>query len=156
MHYCVYLFTQELNVSTQKNTGAGQTLSGDFLNEEMHKQKNQQENRQANVFRINHERNSDICGVFMIFIFSVIVDLWCSVNFYCTAKWFSHIYIYSFSSIILHHVPSQVIRYSFLCYIVGSNSTICNHTLRWSLLKQQCNITFVSLNDNRSSNMPVC
>lgn len=74
MHYCVYLFTQELNVSTQKNTGAGQTLSGDFLNEEMHKQKNQQENRQANVFRINHERNSDICGVFMIFIFSVIVE----------------------------------------------------------------------------------
>ena len=40
----------------------------------------------------------------------MIVDLHCSVNFYRTAKWPSHIYIYIYfySQIILQHVPSQV------------------------------------------------
>ena len=69
------------------------------------------------------------------FNFSFIVDLQCSVNFYCTSKWPSHIYIYlyiyihiyiyththSFLHIILHHVPSQVTRYSSLCYTAGSH-----------------------------------
>ena len=63
---------------------------------------------------------------FLIFIFSIIVNLQYSVNFYYTAKWPSHTYIcmymhiYSFSHIIFHHVPSQAIRYSFLCYTAGS------------------------------------
>jgi len=42
------------------------------------------------------------------------VDLQCSVNF-CLAKWPSYTYTHSFSHIILHHVPSQVIGYSSLC-----------------------------------------
>ena len=33
---------------------------------------------------------------FMTFIFSIIVDLQCSVNFYCTEKWPSHTYTYIF------------------------------------------------------------
>ena len=31
---------------------------------------------------------------FTVFIFSIIVDLWCSVHFYCTAEWPSHTYTY--------------------------------------------------------------
>ena len=62
-----------------------------------------------------------------IFIFSVIVDLQCSVNFCYTEKWLSYIYIYthththSFSHIhiIFHRVSSQVTRYSSLYYTVG-------------------------------------
>ena len=69
----------------------------------------------------------------MIFIFYIIVDLQCSVNFYFTEKWPSQIYIYThtFSHIILHHVPSQVTGYSSLCYTAGShclstlNATVC-------------------------------
>ena len=57
------------------------------------------------------ETSYNIVLYFMIFIFSVIVDLQCSVNFYCTAKGPSHAYIYlSFSPIIRHHVPLQVAR----------------------------------------------
>ena len=47
--------------------------------------------------------------LYMIFIFSIIVDLLCSVNFYCTAKWTSHththIYILflTLPSIMFHH-----------------------------------------------------
>ena len=44
----------------------------------------------------------------MIFIFSIVVGLQCSVSFLCTV---THIYIHSFSHIILHHVPSQVTSY---------------------------------------------
>ena len=43
----------------------------------------------------------------MIFIFSIIAGLQCSVNFYCTAKWPSHTHTYilflTLSSIMLHH-----------------------------------------------------
>ena len=46
-------------------------------------------------------------SLFMIFISSIIVGLECSVNFCYTSKWPSHTYIYIFSRIILHHVPSQ-------------------------------------------------
>ena len=40
------------------------------------------------------------------------VDLQCSINFYCTAKWpsYTYIYMHSFSHIIFHYVPSQMIR----------------------------------------------
>ena len=58
---------------------------------------------------------------FKIFIFSLIGDLQCSVNFCCIAKWPSHTYKYSFSHFILHHVQSQVTRYSSLCYTAGSH-----------------------------------
>ena len=54
----------------------------------------------------------------MIFIFSVILDVQYSDDFYCTAKWPSHI---SFSHITLHHVPSKGTRYSSLCYTAGSH-----------------------------------
>ena len=50
---------------------------------------------------------------FKIFIFSIIVDLHCSINFYCRAKWSSHVCVcvYTFfSSHYPHHVPSQVTR----------------------------------------------
>ena len=43
----------------------------------------------------------------MIFMFSFIIDLQWSVNFYCTAKWPSHTSIYSFSHIILHQALAQ-------------------------------------------------
>ena len=38
-------------------------------------------------------------------------DLQCSVNFAVP----TYIYMHSFSNIILHHVPSEVIRYTVLC-----------------------------------------
>ena len=57
----------------------------------------------------------------MIFIFSIIVDFPCSVNFYCTARWPSHTHIPSFSHVALHHVPSQVTRYSSLGWTAGSH-----------------------------------
>ena len=49
----------------------------------------------------------------MIFIFSIIFGLQCSVN--STVQQsdpVTHTYIHSFSHIIFHHVPSQVTRYS--------------------------------------------
>ena len=59
---------------------------------------------------------------FIIFIFSIMVDLHCSVNFYYTEMWHSHTYRHSsFSHIILHHVPSQVTGHSSLCYTAGSH-----------------------------------
>ena len=58
---------------------------------------------------------------FIFYDFSIIVNLQCSVNYYCTAKWLSHIYIYSFSDITLHDIPSQGTRYSSLCYTAGSH-----------------------------------
>ena len=62
---------------------------------------------------------------FIWFLFFPLVDLQGSVNFYWTAKWPSHTYIDididSFSHIILLHVPSQVTRYSCLCYTAGSH-----------------------------------
>ena len=51
-----------------------------------------------------------------IFIFSIIVDWQCSVNFCCIEKWLSCTYIHSLSHIILHRVPPQVTRCSFLCH----------------------------------------
>ena len=57
---------------------------------------------------------------FLLKKFYIVADLQCSINFCCTAKWSSYTYIYSFPHIILHHVWSQVIRYSSLCYIVYS------------------------------------
>ena len=48
-----------------------------------------------------------------ILFFSVIADLQCSINFYCTAERPSHTYTFFFS---LYHVPSQMTRYSSLCY----------------------------------------
>ena len=65
------------------------------------------------------------------FIFSIIVDWQCSVHFCCTAKWPSHVCVYTHtyiyihthtciythihpcSHIILHHVPSQMTGYTF-------------------------------------------
>ena len=73
----------------------------------------------AFVFIINH------IILWLYLFFSIIVDLQDSVNLYCTAKWHSHTYIYiyihSFSHIILHLVPSQVIIYGSLCYTEGSH-----------------------------------
>ena len=40
-----------------------------------------------------------------------------------------HKYIHSFSHIILHHVPSQVTRYSSLCCIAGSQTPSPSHSL---------------------------
>ena len=62
----------------------------------------------------------------------IIVDLQCSVNLlyskvtqsymhYIYIYIYTHTHIYSFSHIILHHFPSQVTRYSSLCYIGGSH-----------------------------------
>ena len=67
--------------------------------------------------------------------FFIVVDLQCSVNFCRTAKWPSYTYIciHSFSHIILHHVPSQMTRYSSLCHTAGShfsctpNATFCKY-----------------------------
>ena len=54
--------------------------------------------------------------------FIIIVDLQCCINLCCIAIWPNHTYIYihSFSHIIFHHVLSQEIGYSSLCYRVGS------------------------------------
>ena len=57
---------------------------------------------------------------------------------------FKNVCIYSFSHVILHPVPSQVIRYSSLCYTVGShclstpNAIVCiNHYLSFRMVKIQ-------------------
>ena len=52
----------------------------------------------------------------MIFVFSIIVGLQCSVNFSTVqqsdpvAHTQTHVYTHSFSHVILHHAPSQVTR----------------------------------------------
>ena len=58
---------------------------------------------------------------FLIFILSILFDLHCYVNIWCTAKWQSFIYIYKYtyilfftlSSIMFHH---KWFIYSSLCY----------------------------------------
>ena len=56
------------------------------------------------------------------FIFSIIVDSQYSVNFCCTySKVTEPYYIYILFLIILHHVPSQVTKYSSLCYTAESH-----------------------------------
>ena len=57
----------------------------------------------------------------MIFIFSIIAGFQLSVFYVQQGDPGTHTYIHSFSHIILHHVPSQVTRYSFQCYTVGSH-----------------------------------
>ena len=70
---------------------------------------------------------------FMIFIFSSIVDLQCSVNFYCTAKWPSQAYVYVYVYILFssHYPPSCCIttRYSSLCYTTGSHCLPTPHAV---------------------------
>ena len=46
----------------------------------------------------------------------------------------NYIYTHSFSHIILHHVPSQVISYSSLCYTVGSHLLIHSKCISLHLL----------------------
>ena len=50
-----------------------------------------------------------------------IADLQCCVSFWCTAKWFSciYMYIYILFHILFHYGLSQDIEYSSLCYTVG-------------------------------------
>ena len=76
--------------------------------------------------------------LFAFFVFnflnSSIVDLQCSVNFCCTAKWPSQTYIniYSFSHIIFHHVLSRVIGYSSPCCTAGPHCiSILNAIVCW-------------------------
>ena len=66
------------------------------------------------------------CLLYISTSFLIRVDLKCSVNFCCTAKWYMYIYTHthSFFHIIFHHVPSQVIGYSFLCYIYSRISLL--------------------------------
>jgi len=55
----------------------------------------------------------------MIFTFSIIAGLQCSVNFLPHSKMtqsHTHTYIHSFCHIILHHAPSYVTRYCSQCY----------------------------------------
>ena len=66
-------------------------------------------------------------------IFLVIVDLQCSVSFYCIAKWPCHTYIHGLFLIIFYHILSQEIRYSSLCCTAVSQliHSKCNS---WHLL----------------------
>ena len=57
--------------------------------------------------------------LFFFFILNVVDSQHC-VNFWCTAEWPSHTHIYILFLIIFHHVLSQEIGYSFLCYTVES------------------------------------
>ena len=58
--------------------------------------------------------------LFFFKIFFIISVLQYCVNFCCNSKVTQlYTYIYSFSHIIFHHVPSQVIRYTFLGYTAG-------------------------------------
>ena len=64
--------------------------------------------------------------ILLIYIFSIILGLQCSVNFLLYSKVTqSHthinIYTHSFSHFILHYIPSQVTRYSSLYCIAGSH-----------------------------------
>ena len=53
-----------------------------------------------------------------IYIYWTIVDLYCCVNFCCTAKWLSHRHIYNLYYVLFHYGLSQDIEYSSLCYTV--------------------------------------
>ena len=59
------------------------------------------------------------CTVLKFLFYSSIVDLQCCLNFCCTAKWLSCIYIYIPFHIIFHYGLSQDIEYNFLCYTIG-------------------------------------
>ena len=54
---------------------------------------------------------------FFFFNFFIIVDLQCSVDFYCTAKRCNYTYIYTF--FFSHYLLSQEIGYASLCYTAG-------------------------------------
>jgi len=82
--------------------------------------------------RTQSQYTKSVAFPFLRVLFFLTVDLQCSVDFCCTAKWYiyispmvththTYIYIHSFSHIILHHVPSQVTRYSSLCFAAGSH-----------------------------------
>ena len=72
-------------------------------------------------------------AVFLFYHFKIIVDLQCSATFCCTAEWpsYTYIYIHYFPHIILHPIPSQMIKYSSLHYTIGfhclstSNAIFC-------------------------------
>ena len=52
-------------------------------------------------------------------IYGKYIDLQCCVNFSCTAKGFSYMYIYIFFHILSYYGLSQDIECSSLCYTVG-------------------------------------
>ena len=62
---------------------------------------------------------------FMIFNFSVVFDLQCSVNFYCTAKWPSHTYIYIYN-IYMHDIYIYICVYIYILFLTLS-SIRCHH-----------------------------
>ena len=82
--------------------------------------------------------------------FLIIVDLQCSVNFCCIAKWpVSYIHLYTFFfHLILRAVPAQVLRYSSLCYTAGSPSSY----LKWAFSSQNacCGLPSLFQRDQRS------
>ena len=61
---------------------------------------------------------------FIFFFILNVVDLQCCFNFWCTAKWFSHTYIYIYTFfyiyILFHFSTSQNFEYSSLCSTVGT------------------------------------
>ena len=74
-----------------------------------------------------------LCNFFIRFLFlkNITLDLPCSVNFCCAAKWPSHMYTHSFSHTILHHALPQMARYSSLCYTAGSHCLSIQNAIVW-------------------------
>ena len=54
--------------------------------------------------------------------FFILVDLQCCqfLLYSKVTQSYTHIYMHSFSHVILHRIPSQVTRWSSLCYTTGS------------------------------------
>ena len=81
--------------------------------------------------KTNFNKCDSLCRLQMLSTFKnfIVVDLQCCISSVHKSDPVMHIYIYthtyiyihSFSHIIPHHVPSQVMRYSFLCYTAGSH-----------------------------------
>ena len=90
---------------------------------------------------------------FFFKVFLIIVDLQCSVNCCCTAKCPSSLSLatYSFSHIILHHVPSQMIRCSSQHYRAGPlglstpNATVCIYGPQTPRPSPSLPLTFIML-----------
>ena len=70
-----------------------------------------------------------VLKIFIIFYWSI-VDLQCSANLCCTAKWFSYIRIDTLFYILFHYGLSQDIEYSSLGYIPAPQGLELTEILR--------------------------
>ena len=68
--------------------------------------------------------------LFPLFFYWSIVDLQCCINFCCTSKWFSYVYILFY--ILYHYVYSRILNIPLLCSrTLFSVHSLCNSYFLW-------------------------